>query len=119
MKHIDVFIMYKYGHKIFPELKPNIVSMVLTQAYEMPFSVERLEDYFNHPSLIPKTKYIVKALHDKGIQPKTIAEWLGVNQSTVSYHLSKEIKRSYYNRRLGKDEDDFHYMIQEMYDNNY
>lgn len=97
MKHIDVFVIYKYGHKIFPELTPKMVSMVLTQTYDFPFTPERLEWYCKQE---PKTKYIVHALRDKGIQPQTIAEWLDVHQSTVSYHLSKPLKNEYVNAAI-------------------
>lgn len=104
-KHIDVFILYKYGTKIDPALTPKILCGMYTQKYDIPFTVERLKSWFHQE---PKTKYIVHALYSKGIQPKTIAEWLEINQSTISYHLNNPIKKDYVNPGLRMIENTIH-----------
>jgi predicted transcriptional regulator len=67
---------------------------------DYPFSIEKLHDYFKEE---PKTKYVVHALYEKGFQPKTIADWLNLNASSVSYHLSKPLKYPYINQKLRQD----------------
>lgn len=100
MRHIDAYVLYEYGDRYIPELTKSDVSYLLTRIMDFPFSEEKLERYFKNP---PKTKYIVHALYEKGFQPKTIAEWLHLNASSVSYHLNNPLQYPYINPQLRSD----------------
>jgi malate/lactate dehydrogenase len=99
MKHIDAYILLTHGHSIIPELKGTTISYILNKEFETNMTIEEWKNLFRH-SLKPKTKYIVHALRKKGFSPATIVDWLGINATSVSYHLSRPLKSSYMNQQL-------------------
>jgi DNA-binding transcriptional ArsR family regulator len=99
MKHIDAYILVTYGQKFIPELKESAVSYILNKEFETNLPSGQWKQFFTG-ILKPKTKYIVHALRKKGFSPAFITEQLGINATSVSYHLSRPLKSSYTNSQL-------------------
>lgn len=97
MQHIDVFILAKYGKEFIPCLNDDQICRILTDYYEFPFDYTDLKRILEFP---PKAKHLVKALRDKGFTQAKISQLTGLTQSTVSYHLNSETKKSYVNPYL-------------------
>jgi len=101
LNHIDVFIFDKYGSKISPLLNERTLPILVSHYFDYQVSRQELSSWFeglNKPKIGP----VIVRVREMGLQPKTIAEWMEVNESTVSYHLHKLKQPKYCNIHIDR-----------------
>jgi hypothetical protein len=88
VKHVDVFLLQRYGQKWFPGF--DIDSMVWDAVQStIPVKLhDSLKDMITQAGQ-PSTSQIVVALREKGFSPADIANLLDINHSSISYHLKR------------------------------
>lgn len=110
LKHADVFVFYRYGQKISPLLNKDSLASALSNYFMYEITPKDLDNFFWGLNA-PKDGVTIAALARMGFQPKTIAEWMDVNKSTVSYHLNKPNQGEYVNYYLNEIQQKINFIL--------
>lgn len=101
MKPITAYVFYHFREKMELPMTKDALAIEIMKQLPEEWTLSTFPNVFAGPAK-PKTVHIARELHRLGYSPKTIQEWMGLSQSTISIHLTKKNVLEYFNHNFGE-----------------